>query len=59
MVSEHAASTRGGHPWIWLSMTDQEFAEQYSKQYGGHLRCQNPWFLPWEFAETMWKIEHA
>uniref|UniRef100_A0A383W1N7 Sulfhydryl oxidase n=1 Tax=Tetradesmus obliquus TaxID=3088 RepID=A0A383W1N7_TETOB len=55
MVSEHAASSRGGHPWVWPSQTDEEFSTQHA-QYGGKLRCQNPWFLPYEFAELMWKI---
>lgn len=27
MVSEHAAATRGGHPWIWLAQTDEQMAE--------------------------------
>lgn len=55
MVSEHAAATRGGHPWIWPAYSDADFA----KKYGGvsdRLRCQNPWFLPYEDAEKMWTI---
>lgn len=55
MVSEHAANSRGGHPWVWQAMPDTEFEAMYA-EYGGRLKCQNPWFLPYEFAELMWKI---
>jgi hypothetical protein len=54
-VSEHAASSRGGHPWVWPSQTDDEFRAEHA-EYGQQLQCQNPWFLPYEFAEVMWKI---
>ena len=27
MATEHTASTRGGHPWIFPSMLDEDFAE--------------------------------
>lgn len=54
-VSEHAAASRGGHPWVWQSAPDAEFAATF-EEYGGRLKCQNPWFLPYEFAELMWAI---
>ena len=56
MVSEHAAATRGGHPWVWPSMRDADFEAAYA-EYGGHLKCQNPWFLPYEFVDLMWRID--
>eukprot|EP00884_Botryococcus_braunii_P013073 jgi/Botrbrau1/21767/Bobra.43_1s0157.1 len=58
MVSEHAAATRGGHPWVYPPMTDADFATQYGK-LSAHLRCQNPWFLAREHADGMWKIRES
>jgi hypothetical protein len=56
MVSEHAAASRGGHPWVWLTAdSDEEFGSR-AKQYSPLLHCQNPWFLPWEYAEIMWRL---
>jgi hypothetical protein len=40
---------------VWPSQTDEEFKAQHA-EYGGLLQCQNPWFLPYEIAEVMWKI---
>jgi hypothetical protein len=56
MASEHSAATRGGHPWIWpAAARDEQFAAEFGR-YSPLLRCQNPWFLPWEAAEDMWAI---
>lgn len=55
MVSEHAAATRGGHPWVYLASGDEEFARNFGK-LSPHLRCQNPWFLAKEHVHSMWKI---
>ena len=54
-VAEHAASTRGGHPWAWPHRTDAEFAAEHGG-LSGRLRCQNPWILPWEDAVAMWTL---
>jgi hypothetical protein len=55
MVSEHAAATRGGHPWVYPPMTDADFEAQYG-ELSPHLRCQNPWFLARDHVDDMWKI---
>lgn len=55
MVSEHSAATRGGHPWVFPALTDDEFQEEYGG-YSDRLRCQNPWFMPFETAEEMWTM---
>lgn len=55
MVSEHAASTRGGHPWAYPHQTDAEFAATHG-DLSTRLRCQNPWFLEWEDAVAMWTL---
>jgi hypothetical protein len=55
MVSEHAASTRGGHPWSWPHRTDDEFKAEYGG-LSARLRCQNPFFLTWEDAVEMWTL---
>jgi hypothetical protein len=59
MVSEHSSSTRGGLPWLYLAQTPQEFSENVGASAGNTevLKCQNPFFLPYEDAVTMWKIE--
>jgi hypothetical protein len=59
MVSEHTSSTRGGLPWLYLAQTPQEFSETVGASAGNTevLKCQNPFFLPYEDAVTMWKIE--
>ena len=56
MVSEHTAATRGGHPWVWPGLTDEEFSEAYGR-YNDRLRCQNPWFMPFKTAEEMWTMK--
>jgi len=57
MVSEHTAATRGGHPWVWLAAdSDEEFAQLGAKYKTNLIRCQNPWFLPYDVALTMWDI---
>lgn len=56
MASEHSAATRGGHPWLWPAATDAEMAAQFGR-YSDRIRCQNPWFLPYEEAERMWTIQ--
>lgn len=58
MVSEHAASTRGGHPGVYPAYSNEEYEAKY-QEFGGHLKCQNPWFLPYEFVDLMWDIEPA
>ena len=54
-VSEHAASTRGGHPWVYEAATDAQFAERY-RQYGGRVKCQNPWCAPWHAWWLLWLL---
>ena len=58
MVSEHTAATRGGHPWVYPSLTDAQFVEFVGKPANNTklLRCQNPFFLPYADAVDMWKI---
>lgn len=49
MVSEHAAATRGGHPWVWLNADSNEaFAREAKAKFGSDLiKCQNPWWVCW------------
>ena len=57
MVSEHTAATRGGHPWVYPALKDAEFAEAFGAKYGAPaVRCQNPWYLPYEEVDAMWNI---
>ncbi len=58
MVSEHSAASRGGHPWVYSAQPDEQYAKQY-EQYGGHLTCQNPFFLPLDFIDDMWDIDES
>ena len=48
--------TRNRHPFLYPSMTDDEFALSFGREFGNEkaLRCQNPWFLGWEDAVEMW-----
>lgn len=59
MVSEHTAATRGGYPWIYPRMnSDAEFQAYFGNMVNNTelLRCQNPFFLSYSDAKTMWKI---
>lgn len=59
MVSEHTAATRGGHPWVYPPLNDAQFKKYFGKPANNTdlLNCQNPFFLPYEDAVRMWKIE--
>ena len=57
MVSEHTASTRGGDPWVYPALSTAQFEEYYGASLNPQLlHCQNPFFLPFEDAVSMWKI---
>ena len=58
MVSEHTTSTRGGHPWLYPPLSDAEFAAEFGEPLGAAdlLKCQNPFFLPYQDAVAQWKI---
>jgi len=58
MVSEHTASTRGGQFWIYNAMTSEEFTNNVGIPAGNpqDLNCQNPFFLSYPDAVSMWKI---
>ena len=46
MATEHTASTRGGHPWIFPAMLDSEFAEVgRSGICLGRIRVAVPWYI--------------
>ena len=36
-------------------MRDEDFAAAFG-HYSERIRCQNPWFLPWEQANEMWDL---
>ena len=59
MVSEHTAPSRGGQPWIYPSYPGAMFEEKIGVPYNNTelLNCQNPFFLPFEDAVRIWKIE--
>lgn len=58
MVSEHTASTRGGYPWIYPSLSDAQFKDYFGNLANNTelLNCQNPFFLSYSDAKAMWKI---
>lgn len=59
MVSEHTAATRGGYPWIYPAMSDAAFQEYFGTMANNTelLLCQNPFFLSYNDAKAMWKIQ--
>jgi hypothetical protein len=44
VATEHVASIRGGHPWIF-GLKEEPYVEY-----------QNPYFLPWEDAVAQWTV---
>jgi hypothetical protein len=44
MASEHVATSRGGHPWVFQLGED------------GYAQYQNPYYMAWEDAVEMWRV---
>ena len=54
-VSEHAAATRGGHPYVFPRQPLGAFKARFA-HLSSRLACQNSFFLPYEHVARMWTI---
>ena len=54
-VGQHTAATRGGHPFVYPRAPLGQFSQRFGA-LNPKLRCQNPFFMPFEHVERMWTI---